>query len=530
MPFNPDDFLAEKQAEVPVGSSPKSFDPDAFLASSGVESQPPSPPSSLESFASGAVQGAMPLGSGSFIDEAVGLVSDKGKDYIRQTESENPIPFISGNIVGAIVSPDPFAKLKAVRSAGILAKLGIAAAGNAADSYLTRIGSAAGSLKERVSKASEDFTENGLWSLATAPLRALGFRQKGSEKVVGKLSELGKDEASAARKLGQELQGPLSEPKAQLELGENVRKFQPDSLTSLKADRDALGVDIDKLANETLSKTPVNILSPLESANNVLRKLKPEELTPQATKAKNFLDETLRGMEETFVKSEDVISAYGNKVSSKTNYNTDFPTVLAQRRKLGEMIWGDNPAFKDQDIKKVASDLYFDMGKSLEKADASGQFANINKGFDATYKLQDVADSLDQPKIVGLADPQSSNYKYVDEIKKIFKAVPEDVKAGRLINSDKAFNEGLPELAIKARVMKQITGRLPGEQSQILNMLGGRLSSIDNFIQGNKLGFINRLASEEMGRAAPITKGSLGIIADTARGSNPALVNLQDGE
>lgn len=75
MPFNPDEFLAEKQAEVPVAGSAKQFDPDAFLASEGVDQLPNNgivqAPAKTQtapildergaSFAQGVVDMAMPL-------------------------------------------------------------------------------------------------------------------------------------------------------------------------------------------------------------------------------------------------------------------------------------------------------------------------------------------------------------------------------------------------------------------------------------------------------------------------------------
>lgn len=36
MPFNPDEYLAKKQTEVPVAASPKQFDPNAYLATKGI--------------------------------------------------------------------------------------------------------------------------------------------------------------------------------------------------------------------------------------------------------------------------------------------------------------------------------------------------------------------------------------------------------------------------------------------------------------------------------------------------------------
>lgn len=505
-------------AAIPANSDWEIVDETAAPAPISVA---PRSPGMLESFAVGAAQGAAPLGSGAFLDEAVGLISNQGKEYLRSAERDNPLTFTLGNLAGGIATPDPIAKLKAVRNAGVLAKVGYASLANLAEGYLTSLGSGDGDLRDRTSQASDSMVTDGLWSLATAPLRALGFKQPAAEKAAkaaSKIGTIGKDEAKAAYKLGQELTGPLSKPAAQIELSQNIRGFQPLVNDSLKLGRESLGQKLDEVST-SLSNKEINIRKPIMDTADKLQSFKPEELTPQMARGKRALDTVLRTAQESFA---------NNSIYGKADV-TNFASVLDQKRKLGKMIW-EEKIFKDPDMKSAAQDLYFGLSKALEGADETGEFAKINKSFDGSYRLQEVADDLDQTKITSLSDPQSKNYELIDKAKVIFNDIPSEYRFGSLGEVDKVFNESLPELVVKSRVMRQITGRLPGEQNEVLNMVGGRLSSLNNFIEGNRLQFINRLSSEDAGKAKPILNTAAKVGNRAAKASNVTLSNLTDQE
>lgn len=475
-------------------------------------------PGKMASFGIGLAQGAVPAGLGSFADEAVGMLDQGAGQFTEKAQSKNPIPNLGGQVLGGMLSPDPMSKIKAIRNAGVLAKIGYSGLANLAETTMSNLGAATGSGLERLNKAKDSLAVNGLWSLATAPLRALGLKSDLKEKAAGKISEMGKDEAKAAIKLGDELKGPLSTPQAQLELGENIRSFQPKLTEVIQVGKQELGKELNNLATD-LQGVSVNIKTPLTKATQAIDDVDPKDLQGGGHKALATLQETVSAVQRSLLDT----SLYG------TASKADFPTLLAEKQRIGKMIWDDKAFTNDPSnpIRKIATDLYFELSDSLQAADKSGNFSKINKSFDSAYKLQEVGEALNQTKISGLADPQSSHYALIDEAKKIFKDIPDEYRYGSLSQVDEAFNEILPELIIKARVMKQVTGRLPGEQNEVLKAVGGKIQAISNWYDGNKLQLLNRLASEQAGKAAPIASGLGQVSSGAVRGANIGLGNLE---
>jgi hypothetical protein len=176
MPFDPDAYLASKQqpspSPQPSTPPPQGFDPDAYLKSKGVQPDKSSPErTALDTFANSASMGYLPQ----LTAAASKLVPDPGKDVddelrkqgfnlpqyddsyvktrdetskrIAQESKENPKAALAGTIGGAIATAPTMGKALGVPAAGLIGKLGQAAAGGAAQGALQNPGDTEGQVQ-----------------------------------------------------------------------------------------------------------------------------------------------------------------------------------------------------------------------------------------------------------------------------------------------------------------------------------------------------------------------------------------------
>lgn len=506
MPFNPDEFLAQKQTEVPVAGSAKAFDPDAFLATTGNSQLPnnglpeaaslseplpnSNPPTRLSSAVLGFEQGAT-YNAAKKAAEAIDPANAKAFD---ESQAANPFTFALGQLGGAIVSPSPIGKLKAIKDAGALAK----AAFNATD-FASRIGlssffgsndpSLQGKL-EAVKDAYKDPLTLGLGAVATLAPSLPDVIRKGSKLLV--------KDGNKAVALGKGMENALASEEGQVAVSRAVGQFENNTIQAAQKGLQNLGTSMDNVAVQNQGVT-ADIKSALSKTFDFFKKQKPEELLDKDRVALSKL--------QNFVTAGDDALAQAGGAE-----NASFESIYKLKKDLGRLIFdpqsGAGRTFNNADpaIKKQAVQLYSQLSDTLGKADKTQTFKELSKAFTGVYKTMDAADDL------GNSLSQMSNKLNVggvnkrDAIVDAYKSIPPQYVAA------------LPELGnqILNKMDNTITAynvasKIAGQSPQKADVLSQFMAKIPLLSEGSRLNMLNQLGRTAVKKP---TTGALGMGMD----------------
>lgn len=494
MSFNPDEFLADKQAENPVGPAPSAFDPDAFIAPEPqANSNPPTPLSAaVHGFESGFTYNTADE-AGNLLDKETGA---------RFKASQEAYPIINGlaQIVGSFVSPNPLGKIKSIKEAGTLAKMAIAGTRVAGETGLAALG---GSDKADVQGRIEDM-ESTLSDPLTAGIGLLATLAPGLPSVIRKGSNLIVKDGKKAVALGKGIEEALGSDKGQELVSKAVGEFEQGAIATVKDSMNKLQPELQKIVAQN-ADVEVNVRPALERTFNFLSKVEDDTLLDHEKAAKKILS--------NFISAEDDASS-----AFSSSEAVPFANLYELKQKLGKLIFDPTEGAARKfnaapQFKKEAMALYDNVSKAMKGADKTRTYGDVADAYTGLFKLQDAADDLGN-SMAQMAD--KLNVKGVqkrDAIVKAYKSIPPQYLPAMPELSDLITNK-MDDVITAYNISSKIAGKAP----QRANPLMALISKLPVVSEGSRLGLLNRLGREEAGFATktinnPATTRSLRAIS-----------------
>lgn len=524
MPFNPDEYLAKKQAKQPASGTASGFDPSAYLTSKGVNTLPdngniPSGPSQGEAFARGAAQGATfsfgdELTSG--VDAAVekarelatgntslapgGSLGDKYDAAKEQNRAVNkaaadahPYTDIGGQIVGGLPA--------AIASGG--------------SSLLTQAATGAGigalnSLGSSENQTSEDALKNaaGSGGIAGGLALLLGGSARLVTKGISKLLESPLKAGSMAYNLSK----TLTNPQVAQQIGQEIDNTGAQFAKLSQEARATIGQNLDSIASRTNAKVnPNNVIK------NVVDQL--DAYNPGrnalAQGAKSDLKDAIKNISEDLLKSADK--------DGKVN----FSDLHKLKQTLSQTVFEQGLYQDSKYVDKLAKQLYSGVANTLKSADASGEYANLSKVYQTLSSSDPEAFSANALKY--LQDPWDvSSRGRLARLLGDMQTMGTDLKNTYIPKLAHFIDNEFQNAAVKAEILKKVGGKngalvlkgvsLPNP-SAIASDIGAGLAPLKPAING-----ISR-ASQGLRSLVPIE----GPIAGPAAGGFSTVTSSQLG-
>lgn len=523
MPFNPDEYLAKKQAETatPSAGAQQAFDPNSYLQSKGVQTLPnggtpqtpvsaaqayeqSNPPTPLSAAVLGAEQGA----TYNFAKKAAGTVDAESAAAYDVNREKYPITFGLGQLAGAIATPNPFGKIGAIKNAaGVLPKMGAAAAQFFGGLGLASFGASEaptlqGKLKDvaDTTKSPLALTLGGLALISPAVPEIL---RRGSDYIV-------KDGKSAVA-LGKGMQDLLKTDAGQQTVARAAGTFADSTAQAANQSFDHIGPIADAVAAANKG-IPVNLQSAFDKVYKTTLGVKSDEVSPLALPAYNKLNNWLTSAENAFIKT----SQDGQATTP------EFATAYDKLKELGQEVFQKGAYNNTPEVKRAAQQLYFDISNVLGKADKSGDFAKVREAFKGLFAIKDASESLGSA--LGSVNPLAiAPTLKRDELIKAYEAIPGEFKA-KLPELGDLIGKQMDDVMTAYRVASKIAGKSP--TNSILSTFMSKLPMLNG---GSRLNVLNRLGAEAAGRATPLIENALG--PNVLRGlSAPILTPTQPSE
>lgn len=364
MPFNPDEFLAQKQVDTAVGGSAKQFDPDGFLAAADAVSPTDFGPSKTESFAKGAAQGAT-LGFGDELSAAAGALVptatdnalNRGytdryaaqRDQLRsgnlQAQDANPISYLGGAVGGGLPSAI------ATGGSGLLRQVAAGAG----------IGGAS-SLGYSQDQSFADASSNAGKSAALGG--ALTLLINGGLQLISKgVKSLTKGPATAG-KISYELEKSLNDPIVAQQVGKSIDDVGSKFATLSQETRSQIGQNLDTLASRTNAR--VNPNSVISSIVDKLDNFDPgRNALGQAAKAD--LKDDIAAISKDLFQNAD------------KDGNISFQDLHKLKQNLSQVVFEQGKYADNSYVDKLAKNLYSGIASTLKTADKTGEYSNLSK-------------------------------------------------------------------------------------------------------------------------------------------------------
>lgn len=519
MPFNPDEYLAKKQAETatPSAGAQQAFDPNAYLTTKGVDVLPnqgniqdgstaadafkgalfgAADSGQKESIGLGAAQGAT-LKFGDELSAGVGALASTGTDealnrgYLdryanirdtlrannKQAEANNPGLYALSDIAGTI----PLAIASA--GAGMIGRAKTAG-------QLAALTSVGASENQSLPSALDRAAKSG------ATGAALSVLLEGGLKLVQGAVKSALKYPSAAFKSSYELEQSLKDPAVATQIGQQIQETGDKLVQVAQQAKSKVGQGLDTLASKV--ETPVSGNDTIETIHNKLAKYSPTR-NAEAVNTKNDFSEFLTKV------SEDLKGAEG------PDGKVPFQFLHKVKQEIRQVIFDQGMFSKDPYTNKLAGEFYNGIAKTLKTADKTGAYNDLSK----VYSLLSNSDpeAFTPSAIKYLNDPFDANS--MNRLTKL---------TGKLSTLDPTLQQAyIPELT--SFINKDLTNA--AFKTELLKHVGGKSGILA--LRGLNLLPAPSGAAADLGASMSQYKGSLNPLIDTARAGAQALKPLAPG-
>jgi hypothetical protein len=447
-------------------------------------------------------------------DDASSLVDSEAKARFEASAKEYPVTYGLSNLVGAVASPNPIGKIGAIQKAGLFIKTLVGLGKGAAEGTLATLGEAEGSPEQRLSSLGENKLGLAI-STAAGPLSMLS-------KISGKDGEVIVEAGDKALKLGREMQDTIASPEAQQIVARQLDNYAPRLKAAVQGAQDTVEKEMNQIAT-TNAKIPVksDFLSKTAGALDAI----PDNQLDDATRAaKNRLKSSVERAEMTAaLSSADRTSAAGS-----------FEGLYQSKKRLGQEIWKNKVYDKSPEMKAKAIKLYDSMNSALKTADVGpqgtgGKFQEVSDTFFTLYRTGEDAERMTGSVLKSLADPfDTAGKKVKRETFQAYNRLSPKLRERYMPGMDKLVNEELPELVTTARIVRKVTGRMPGEGGKVTQQLSEKIPGLRYFTDAGRLELLNRLGAEEVGSKAKILSGSSDSLSKIGSRSAPTLLTEEE--
>lgn len=511
MPFNPDDYLAKKQNETatPSTGASQAFDPNAYLTTKGVETLPnqgniQDGATAAKAYDQSDRTGYIPAAVLGFeqgvtyngAKKLAGAIDAPSAAAFDENQSKYPITYALGQIGGALVSPNPFGKIGAVkkagdalREAGVLGKMAINVADFGSRVGLSSLGaSEAPSLGGKLEDVQKDLT-----SPLTIGLGALAGLAPALPAILRRSGQLVVKNGDKAVALGKGMEDALASEAGQTAVSRAVREFEDQTIQASKVGVKALGETMDQVAAQN-GETIVNASSPLKRVFDWAKNLPDNELLDKDRVAKAKLMNYLNGQDEA-------LGAAGGANAAP------FQKIYEMKKDLGRLIFdpetGAARTFANApDVKREAVTLYNNLRSILSKSDTTKTFDEVSKAFSGVYRTMDAADNI------GNSLTNMTNKLHVtsggkrDAIEEAYRSIPPQY-IGSMPDLTNLITKKMDDVITAYNISAKIAGKAP-QKADLLSQFSSKIPLIS---EGSRLNLLNQLGQVGTGGA---TSGIMG--------------------
>lgn len=443
-------------------------------------------------------------------DDAGNIVDADTSSRFDASKKGFPVTYGLSNLIGAVISPNPVGKLAALEKAGLFIKTLVGLGKGAAEGTLATLGEAEGDVGSRLTALGENKLGIGISTIA-GPLSTLS-------KVSVKDADVIVENGGKALKLGRNLQETLTSPEAQATVAKGLDEYAPRLKAAVEGAQTAVGREMDAIASKNAS-IPVKSGFLSEAAED-LAKIPDNQLDDATRAAKNRLMSSIERAEMTAALSS----------ASRNSAEGSFEAIYQAKKQLGNEIWRNKIYNKSPEMKAKAVALYSKLSKALQNADEAaggtgGKFREVSDTFSALYKTGEDAERLSGSVIKSLADPFDTAGKKVQrEVFTEYNKLSPELRQKYMPGMDKIVNQELPELVTTARIVRKITGRMPGEVGKVSQQLSEKIPGLRYFTDAGRLELLNRLGAEQVGSKAKILTGAAEGISKTGSRGVPTML------
>lgn len=398
-------------------------------------------------------------------------------------QQKHPLTFALGQLGGAILSPSPIGKLKAIKEAGTLAKMAF----NASD-FASRVGlsSFLGSddpeLQGKLAAVKEAYKDP-----LTLGLGALGTLAPALPQVIRQGSKLLVKDGEKSYSLGKGMKDALASEEGQVAVSRAVGQFEQDTIKAAQQGITKLGSVMDEVAAKNQGVTG-NIKTALTKTFDFFKKQKPEELLDKDRVA-------LAKLQNFVTASDDALAQAGGSESAS------FQSIYELKKNLGRLIFdpstGSARTFNNADpaIKRQAVALYGQLSDTLAAADKTQTFKELSKAFTGSYKAMDAADDLGNSLSQMGNKLNVSGVNKRDAIQNAYKSIPPQYLAALPELGNQVTNK-MDNVITAYSIASKIAGQSP-QKSDILAQL---LSKLPVVSEGSQLNILNQLGRASSGQ------------------------------
>lgn len=430
------------------------------------------PPTKLSSAIHGFEEGF----SYNLADDAAKMVDPAAKERFDNSRKANPILNAVSNFAGAVLSPNPLGKIKALKDAGTLIKMAVTGGKFASEAGLASFGASEKKGLDRLEDVKDTLTNPltiGLGAVATAA--------PALPKVIEKSGDFFVDNGKKSYKLGKEMIEALGSKEGQELVTTRVADFEDAALATAKQSLSKLSPLMDDIAAKN-ADTAVMVSDPLKKTFDFLKKLKPDELLDNERIAKTKL--------------ERLVSSFDNGEPKS------FQEAYEFKKQLGKLIFdpkeGSARLFNNApNIKNNAIGLYDDLSKELVRRDKTRTFGDVNKAFTGTYKTYDALDEVGNSLAQAADKLNPGAVGKQNAIARAYSSIPAEYK-GAMPDLSKLINEDMPEVITAYDIAAKIAGKNPSRTS-LLSQLASHVPVVS---QGSRLQMMNTVGQAEAGRGA----------------------------